>query len=78
MRKVKESAAVQPAAAYIPVDSDFVLKDNVRRLSRLMRTLLHESFWKDVFIRFFRKISAVVGLALIIVICLRWPIVGPI
>ena len=65
MRKVKESAAVQPAAAYIPVDSDFVLKDNAAAI-QIDENFAAQSFWKDVFIRFFRKISAVVGLALII------------
>ena len=75
MRKVKESAAVQPAAAYIPVDSDFVLKDNAAAI-QIDENFAAQSFWKDVFIRFFRKISAVVGLALIIVIA-ALAIVGP-
>lgn len=67
MRKVKESAVVQPAAAYIPVDSDFVLKDNASAI-QIDENFAAQSFWKDVFIRFFRKTSAVVGLVLIIVI----------
>ena len=75
MRKVKETAVVQPAAAYVPVDSDFVLKDNTAEI-QIDENFAAQSFWKDVFMRFFGKTSAVVGLILIIVIA-ALAIAGP-
>lgn len=75
MRKAKASLAAEPAAAYISVDSDFVLKDNAAAI-QIDENFAAQSFWKDVFIRFFRKTSAVVGLILIVFITLM-AIIGP-
>lgn len=74
-RKKAAGAAAATVSAYIPVDSDFVLKDNAGTIA-IDENFAAQNFWKDVFIRFFRKISAVVGLVLIILITLM-AIVGP-
>ncbi len=60
---------------YVPVASDFVLKDNAGAIS-IDENYAAQSFWKDVFIRYFRKASAVIGLILIIVITL-FAAIGP-
>lgn len=57
------------AAVYIPVEADFQLKDNAGAIA-IDENYAAQNFWKDVFIRYFRKISAVIGLILIIVITL--------
>lgn len=61
--------------AYIPIDADFKLKDNAGRIE-IDENFASQSFWKDVFIRYFRKISAVIGLFFIIVIAF-FAVIGP-
>ena len=56
----------EAAAPYIPVDADFKLKNS--DAITIDENFAAQSFWKDVFIRFFRKASAVIGLVLIILI----------
>lgn len=72
---MKTSTTVGTAAAYVPVDADFKLKDNAGEIA-IDTNFASQSFWKDVFIRYFRKTSAVVGLVLIILIS-AMAIVGP-
>ncbi len=60
---------------YVPVASDFVLKDNAGAIS-IDENYAAQSFWKDVFIRYFRKTSAVIGLVLIVLITL-FAAIGP-
>jgi len=54
---------------------DFKLKDNAAEIE-IDSNFASQSFWKDVIIRYFRKVSAVVGLILIILITIM-AIVGP-
>jgi len=79
MSRKKAAAAAAAGAAevpvYIPTDSDFVLKNNDGTLA-IDENFAAQNFWKDVFIRFFRKTSAVVGLTLIILITI-FAIAGP-
>ena len=56
----------EAAAPYIPVAADFRLKNS--DAITIDENFAAQSFWKDVFIRFFRKASAVIGLVLIILI----------
>ena len=60
---------------YVPVDADFVLKDNAGAIT-IDENYAAQNFWKDVLIRYFRKISAVIGLVLIILITL-FAAIGP-
>ena len=60
---------------YMPVDADFKWKNNEDGIA-LDSNFAAQSFWKDVVIRYFKKISAVVGLVLIIIIT-AFAIVGP-
>ena len=60
---------------YVPVDADFVLKDNAGAIT-IDENYAAQNFWKDVFIRYFRKVSAVIGLVLIILITL-FAVIGP-
>lgn len=62
------------AAPYIPVDADFRLKNS--DAITIDENFAAQSFWKDVFIRFFRKASAVIGLVLIVLISVL-AVVGP-
>ena len=55
------------AAGYIPVEADFKFKHTDGELA-LDDNFAAQSFWKDVLIRYFKKISAVIGLILIIII----------
>ena len=65
--KKKQVVTAQPAvAAYVPVDSDFVRKDNAGEIA-IDTNFASQSFWKDVIIRFKHKKSAVIGLILVIV-----------
>lgn len=75
MAKAKTVNAAETAAAYIPVDADFKLKDNAREIE-IDENFAAQSFWKDVFIRYFRKASAVIGLLLIMVITIL-AVAGP-
>lgn len=76
----KKKAQAQPAAAaaaapaYVPVDSDFVLKDNTG--ITIDENFAAQSFWKDVRKRFFNKKSAVVGVIFILLITF-FAVVGP-
>ncbi len=75
-RKAKAAAAAAvEAPVYVPVDSDFVLKDNADSIA-IDENFASQSFWKDALIRFFHKTSAVVGLVLIVLITI-FAIVGP-
>lgn len=64
----------EAAAPYIPVDADFKLKNS--DAITIDENFAAQSFWKDVFIRFFRKASAVIGLILIILITVL-AVIGP-
>ncbi len=72
-RAVMPTPATEPA--YIPVEADFRLKDNAGTIE-IDENFAAQSFWKDVFVRYFRKISAVVGLVLIVLITVM-AIIGP-
>ena len=63
------------AAAYVPVDADFQWKNQSDELE-LDNNFAAQSFWKDVLLRYIKKVSAVIGLVLIIVITVL-AIVGP-
>lgn len=73
--KKKVAAAAEGTAAYIPVDTDFQWKKNAGDLS-IDENFVAQNFWHDVFVRFFRKTSAVIGLFLIIIISI-FAAVGP-
>ncbi|MDO4308590.1 MAG: ABC transporter permease [Eubacteriales bacterium] len=72
---MKTSTTVGTASAYVPVDADFKLKNNAGEIA-IDTNFSSQSFWKDVFIRYFRKTSAVVGLVLIILISIM-AVIGP-
>lgn len=63
------------AAAYIPVEADFTLKNNAEAIE-IDENYAAQNFWKDVLIRYFRKVSAVIGLILIVLITVM-AVVGP-
>lgn len=63
------------SVAYVPVEADFRLKDNAGEIA-IDTNFAAQSFWKDVFIRYFRKVSAVAGLVLIVFITIM-AAVGP-
>lgn len=69
-----KAITAEAAAPYIPVDADFRLKNS--DAITIDENFAAQSFWKDVFIRFFRKASAVIGLVLIILITVL-AVVGP-
>ena len=73
--KKKVAAAAEGAAAYIPADTDFQWKKNAGDIS-IDENFVAQNFWHDVFVRFFRKTSAVIGLFLIIAISI-FAVVGP-
>lgn len=75
MKKSTAAVAAETTADYIPVDSDFKWKDNAGNIA-IDENFAAQNFWKDVFIRYFKKVSAVMGLVLIIVITIL-AIVGP-
>ncbi len=75
MATMKAAPLAQTAAAYVPVDSDFQFKDNAGTIE-IDENFAAQSFWKDVFIRYFRKVSAVIGLILIVLISIM-AVVGP-
>lgn len=62
-------------APYVPKDEDFRLKNNGDAIT-IDENFAAQNFWKDVLIRYFRKISAVIGLILIVVITI-FAIIGP-
>ncbi len=69
-----KAITAEAAAPYIPVDADFRLKNS--DAITIDENFAAQSFWKDVFIRFFRKASAVIGLVLIVLISVL-AVVGP-
>lgn len=75
MTKTKVINPMEKAVAYIPVDADFRLKNNAGEIA-IDENFAAQSFWKDVFIRYFRKASAVIGLILIAFITFL-AVVGP-
>ena len=75
MKKGTSTAAGMQTAAYVPVDADFQLKNNIEEIG-IDSNFSAQSFWKDVITRFFRKTSAVVGMVLIILITIM-AAVGP-
>ena len=78
MFRKKENAAAALAVtknSYVPVDSDFVLKDNAGDVE-IDTNFAAQSFWREVVIRFFRKKSGVFGTVMILLITLM-AIVGP-
>lgn len=64
---MRETAVNRDAAAYIPTAKDFCLKNNTKELA-IDTNFAAQSFWKEAFIRFVRKKSAMVGLILIALI----------
>jgi oligopeptide transport system permease protein len=74
-KRASADTGVLAANTYVPVDSDFVLKDNAGEIT-IDTNFAAQGFWKDVFIRFFRKGSAVFGLIMIIFIAVM-AIFGP-
>ena len=72
---MEKTIAVTPKKTYVPVESDFRLKDNAGAIE-IDENYAAQSFWKDVFVRYFRKISAVIGLFLIVFITIL-AIIGP-
>ncbi len=64
---MRETAVNRDAAAYVPTAKDFCLKNNTKELA-IDTNFAAQSFWKEAFIRFVRKRSAVVGLILIALI----------
>ncbi len=63
------------AETYVPVDSDFRLKNNADEIA-LDANFAAQGFWRDVFIRYVRKTSAVIGFFLIVIIGIM-AIIGP-
>ena len=73
-----KKAETKPAsvyADYVPVDSDFRLKDNAGEIA-IDTNFASQSFWKDVFTRYFKKAGAVAGLIMIIFISIM-AVIGP-
>ena len=64
---MRETAVNADAAAYVPTAKDFCLKNNTKELA-IDTNFAAQSFWKEAFIRFVRKKSAMVGLILIALI----------
>ena len=60
---------------YIPKDGDFRLKEDADKIA-IDTNFAAQSFWKDVLVRYFKKISAVIGLVLILLIS-AMAVVGP-
>lgn len=67
MSKTVTSDTAAVRTPYVPKDEDFRLK-NEGDVVILDENFAAQSFWKDVFIRYFRKFSAVAGLILIVAI----------
>ena len=67
--------ATENRNVYIPTDSDFRLKNDAGAIA-IDENFAAQSFWKDVIIRYFKKISAVLGLILIILISVM-AVIGP-
>lgn len=75
MSKSVTADTVARKAPYVPKDEDFRLKNNADAIT-IDENFAAQNFWKDACIRYFRKVSAVIGLILIVVITVL-AIVGP-
>jgi oligopeptide transport system permease protein len=75
METIMESQNIQLGEPYIPSAADFRFKNNKNEIE-IDSNYASQSFWREVFTRFFRKTSAVVGLAVIIFITIM-AIMGP-
>ena len=73
--KGKTALATENRNVYIPTDSDFRLKNDAGAIA-IDENFAAQSFWKDVIIRYLKKISAVLGLILIILISVM-AVIGP-
>lgn len=69
------SVSVNANNTYVPVESDFVLKDNSAEIG-IDTNFFSQNFWKDVVARFVNKKSALIGLIFIIIIVIM-AIIGP-
>lgn len=74
-KKTSLSAAAAAEAPYIPVETDFRLKDNAGEIA-IDTNFAAQSFWRDVISRYLKKTSAVIGLVLILLIGIM-AVVGP-
>lgn len=74
-KKTSLSAAAAAEASYIPVETDFRLKDNAGEIA-IDTNFAAQSFWRDVISRYLKKTSAVIGLVLILLIGIM-AVVGP-
>lgn len=71
----KNTIAAPQAETYVPVDSDFVLKNNADSIL-IDENFASQNFWKDVIVRFFNKKSSFIGLIMILLIVI-FAIIGP-
>lgn len=74
-KKTSLSAAAAAEASYIPVETDFRLKDNAGEIA-IDTNFAAQSSWRDVISRYLKKTSAVIGLVLILLIGIM-AVVGP-
>ena len=72
---MKKTPKITEMPAYIPTDADFCLKNNAGEIA-IDNNFAAQSFWKEVILRYLRKISAVAGLILIVLITIM-AVVGP-
>ena len=72
---MKKTSKNTEMPAYIPADADFCLKNNAGEIA-IDNNFAAQSFWKEVILRYLRKISAVAGLILIVLITIM-AVVGP-
>ncbi|MCH4191697.1 MAG: ABC transporter permease [Butyrivibrio sp.] len=72
---MKKNAQTADMTAYVPTAADFCLKNNAGEIA-IDNNFAAQSFWKEVFIRYFRKVSAVFGLVMIILISVM-AVTGP-
>ena len=75
MFKKTSLSAAAAEAPYIPVETDFRLKDNAGEIA-IDTNFAAQSFWRDVISRYLKKTSAVIGLVLILLIGIM-AVVGP-
>ncbi len=75
MPEKNAAAAVRETASCTLVDEDFQWKDNAEDLG-LDENFASQGYWKDVSVRFLKKTSAVIGLALIVLITI-FAVIGP-
>ena len=75
MFKKTSLSAAAAEAPYIPVETDFRIKDNAGEIA-IDTNFAAQSFWRDVISRYLKKTSAVIGLVLILLIGIM-AVVGP-